>query len=180
MRRIRRTSLVALVWATAASMLLGATPHFTCKCPDGTIKEFCPDSASGESSCCCGGRCCGSKDAVKACCSKQGRSGPDSTSEMPCCRGQSETRVGLTSSGKPIESTKVEAACCQRTLAQPVVGSLLRIETKSNDQHVPPVIHVPVSQIMPAGDPPTIQARWTAYGPPPPTDLVKILQRLTI
>jgi hypothetical protein len=84
MRSLRKCLRGALVWMTAASVLLAGFPHYQCRCPDGTLKLLCFGWAAGKD-CCCAGSCCPTqtaraaavKPAKKACCCCHGHSGPD-------------------------------------------------------------------------------------------------------
>src|SRR5438552_288534 len=85
MRRFRKMVTAILVWATAASSLIGSTPHIVCRCPDGTVKQFCSGQASPESSCCCNGHCCSSPSDGGGGCCKVGSPGGQEEQKAPCC-----------------------------------------------------------------------------------------------
>src|SRR5262245_26246874 len=102
---LRRLTLVALIWLTAASTLLAGLPHFECLCPNGQRGSYCLGTATNKTGCCCGGSCCltkqggccapisGDKDGepqqAPTCCEQQdGEDTPPGEGEpqRPCCR----------------------------------------------------------------------------------------------
>src|ERR1051326_1258891 len=135
--------MALLVWATAASSLFGSTLHFTCRCPDGTVKPFCMGQGSFESSCCCNGKCCCSTSDGGGCCCKSSSSAWQGKKNSPFCCHQSKRepsseavapRSGEDSAQKTVPDPRSLAAeiltitrtCCQKTLVQAEGQTLVR------------------------------------------------------
>ena len=178
MRRLRNIAGVMMVWATAATTLLAATPHYDCRCPDGSIKTFCFGSGAGESSCCCSGTCSKAKNG-KSCC-RTGSSGSRSTAKPACCCKQSKPAgASVASEKKPLNEPVVRGSCCQKILVQP--------EIQSSDRASPIVDETPVvatavllaAKIEYLSDV-ALSRTWQVQWLPPPTDLVTTLHRLNI
>jgi hypothetical protein len=184
MRRVRRTVLTFLVWATATSTLVANTPHYVCRCPNGQVKVFCLGVVSKESACCCSGETRSSKSTSASCC--QSGSPSNSKGKKPCCGGQATERGnGLTaqqertanpSDGRPA----VSRTCCQRIVAQPDGQPVVLPEAKDDKGFqlsiAAPALPAPEPGILSLAVAKTV-LQWCV---PPPTDLVTILQRLTI
>jgi hypothetical protein len=197
MRRVRKTVTAILVWVTAASSLIGSTPHFTCRCPDGTVKPFCTGQATPGSSCCCNGKgCCSTGGGDGGCCCK-GKSSPGQQARdgHSCCQQSNTETPSKPAAGQPDESARktgadprsgseerlaVSRSCCQKTLVKAEGRTLVRPETK-------PVEQVKFGLAAPA--PPGIgyvpsplawRDGWTVSSLPPPTDLVIAFQHFII
>jgi hypothetical protein len=184
MRQLRKTVLTLLVWATAASILVANTPHYVCRCPNGQVKEFCLGVVSEESTCCCSGETSSSKSNSASCC--QGGSTSNSKGKKPCCGGHATDRgSGLPAQqgtrGNPSdEHPTVSRTCCHRTVAQPDGQLVIRPEAKDDKSFQVSVallaLPAPVPVILSLAAAKTL----LQISIPPPTDLVVVLQRLTI
>lgn len=184
MRRLRKLAGVLVVWATAASTLLGTAPRFVCRCPDGSIKYFCFGPVVEEPSSCCGKSCCGNGRSE----GQQAASEKSNKSKPPCCALQKATPanpgpVGAQRTINHRESGEavVKPAGCQKSLEQSKIRSLARANADICENHcisdgVSPACDVSNAH-LPTGSQPRI---WQMHGPPPPTDFVTTLHRLTI
>jgi hypothetical protein len=186
MRRLRKTAMAVLVWATAVSTLIGSSPRFECHCPDGTIKPICFGTTSAESSCCRGG-CCTKRDGTRSCCQT---TSPDRTevTKRSCCG----RNVGAPSDESPRtrqskgaikeKGLEVSGRCCQRILVHPDDSMQIRPEPKSNQNCSASVMLLPEVVAFESADHALADSRafWQVNRLPPPTDLVTSLQRLTI
>lgn len=183
MRRLRKTITAILVWAATASSLLGSTLHFTCRCPDGTVKPFCTGQGSSESSCCCNGKCCCSTS-DGGCCGKSSSSHGQKKKNGPSCCQQgkpeaSSEAVGPRSGSQ--EHLTISRNCCQKMLVQTESQTLVRPVTKPIKQlelslALQPLLNI--GSYVPS--PLLVTNGWQVYRLPPPTDLLTLLQRLLI
>jgi hypothetical protein len=174
MRRLRKTSLAALVWLTAAMTLVAGTPHFTCRCPSGRVKPFCLGSALKQSGCCCNGECCCASAAAGGC-GNTSASDAKPVEASGCC-GRHDgpaPKVPAQAGGS------FTASCCTKTLVRPGV---------STSQHPEkPVLNSAALAVLLALQPPV---SWAApaepcffrpeHQRPPPTDLVIALQHFLL
>jgi hypothetical protein len=173
MLRLRKTAEVMMVWATAATTLLGSAPHYDCRCPDGSIKSFCFGSSS-ESSCCCSGSCC----SIKNC--RNQTSGSKSATKPACCRKQSNSQGSSIASGsKPFDGITVGGTCCQKTPAQPEMQPSVRANTIVDEAPTAVFLHLSAKEIESHWNA-APNRTWQFHSLPPPTDLVTTLHRLTI
>jgi len=169
-------------WATMASTLFGVFPQVSCRCPNGQVKLFCIRSVLGQSGC-CDGSCCpnganstGSNPRVeprKKCCLKVASAAQPRTlrnrvlSQDECEKGSPR---GLT----------LDQAGCQKTLVSPQPRSQSRVETTDNFDHLSLTFLVVPPSEMTASRLARNAAQFWAHCAPPPTDLVTLLQHLTI
>lgn len=198
MRRLRKTATALLVWATAVSSLIGSSSHFTCRCPDGTVKPFCSGQATSQSSCCCNGKCCCSTiDGGSCCCKGSSSAGPKKRNAPSCChQGRPETSseaVAPRSGEKSTQETSpdprrgdserltISRTCCQKTLVQAEGQTLVRPLTKPIEHLELGLAFLPPLNIG-SYVPSSLRVRngWQVYGLPPPTDLLTLLQRFLI
>ena len=184
MRRLRKIAVACLVWATAASMLLGSTPHVICLCPNGQVKHFCGLStfAKTHKSCCCNGSCCSPDGGKKRCCK------PKPEQKPSCCakknsgaKPETITKDGAIAKGAANNEVAFRSACCQKTIEEAKIKVLSRAETKPKETGCSTLI------LLANADSdfivvPMLAARrvWRVDWSPPPTDLITSLQRLTI
>jgi hypothetical protein len=189
MRRLRKTATALLVWATAVSSLIGSTPHFTCRCPDGTVKPFCSGQTTPGSSCCCNGKCCSTSDGADCCC--KGKSSPrqEEKNGPSCChRSKTETPSKPAVSQPDEENAQkigpdprsgsegrlvISRSCCQKSLVKAESRTLVRPETKPIGQvefGLAPLPSLNVGYCNPS--PLALWDGWRIYRLPPPTDLV--------
>jgi hypothetical protein len=196
MRRLRKTVTASLVWATAVSSLFGSSLHFTCRCPDGTVKPFCTGQGSSESSCCCNGKCCSTSDGGGCCCKSSSPEGekknapscchqskPDTSSKAVAPRSgeDSAQKTALDPRSLAADRLTISRTCCQKTMAQSESQTLVRPVTK-------PIEHLELGlALLPPLNigfhvPSPLRGRdcWQVYGLPPPTDLLTLLQRFLI
>jgi hypothetical protein len=193
MTRIRNLCLKVFVWATVASTLLASTPHVLCRCPDGKIKPFCFSFFAPESSSRCGATsCCSAQDANdgdckaispggpkagKGCCSSLKSKQPVHGSTANGCCDQTVQQAG----SNRAEGPTIARTCCQKTLAQSQVPSLIRSDSKPLETSPGISFALAVVSSETAALPPgPANDVWQVDRLPPPTDLVTVLQRLTI
>src|SRR5262249_42888674 len=192
-----KTVTAVLVWATAVSSALGSTPHFVCRCPDGTVKPFCSGQVSSESSCCCNGKCCCSTGDGGCCCKSTSSNGQEQKNAPGCCQqgkpdavseavaprsGEDGARkAGPAPQTGRAEHLSVSRNCCQKKLAKSEDQTLVRPETKPLEQCEPGSAPLPPLNVG-CFIPPQLAARdgWQIYRLPPPTDLVIVLQHFII
>lgn len=177
MPRIRKFAIVCVVWATAASTLLGSVPHVVCRCPNGQIKYFCFSSVAEKASCCCASKSGSTK--VKADCCTGGKA----KGKRSCCQGKPQENSSgneRKSSPPPSDgSPSFAKSCCQKTLVQVKGPSLVPPDAKP--------VQVTSESLHACGDFGTFYVAreslaldWGMHELPPPTDLVTSLHRLTI
>ena len=172
MRQLRKLAGILIVLATATTTLLAGTPHFDCRCPDGSIKRFCFHSACGEQSYCCSGA---------SCCAKAAE--PDAQPKPSCCAKQSKPKPLGTADQSPQDMDNHEpifrGTSCQKTLADAEIQTSVRIAVEQ-----PPAVELVVFALQDAGHLfPTanqVQSLGHVHALLPPPDLVTTLQRITI
>lgn len=169
MRTVRKECWAVFVWATATSTLIASTPHFVCRCPDGTIKEFCFG--------CCGGKTCCSTKGGKGSCCKGNPSGEKGPKHVSCCqakRGQPDRRGS-------VNGSSVSQKCCERTLAQTENLSVNREDAKVNAS-LSHCFAIPSETVLGQFTQINLPAHtaWQVYRVPPPTKLVVTLLHLVI
>ena len=161
MRRLRKTIVAGLVWATCASTLLAATPFLECRC-------FGDASNAGKSSC-CNGTCCLAKESGKCCCCHQ------NSSDRNNDKGQ---EIGAMKSGNgPI----IVSGSCRKALVQLGVTALSQQDnklTQASFEHLQLQCEA-VCGMTAAFSSPRMVIR-DVDRLPPLADLVTSLQRLTI
>jgi hypothetical protein len=165
----------ALVWTTAASVLLAGFPHYQCRCPNGNLKLLCFGWAVG-TGCCCSG----------ACCPASAGQGGDRTSctapakpakKKKCCCCQDRSVPADQAAGAHTQATN---AGCQKTvspadfLAAPATAKVAPDSFAATFLLPPPQPLVLLSSD--AGRPFT----WASDRAPPPTDLVIALQHFVL
>jgi hypothetical protein len=179
MRRFRKIAGVMMVWATAATTLLASTPHFDCRCPDGSIKRYCFSAASGESSCCCSGTCSKAYDG-KSCCRKQSSSRQSTAKHACCCKQDKSQSSSVASGSKPRKGPAVRGACCQKALANLEAQSSVRVTTVIDEATLAHLFVLPAMEIECVSTTAPSRTIWQVHWLPPPTDLVTTLHRLVI
>src|ERR1700694_5540233 len=168
MRRFRKIALASAVWATAAMTLAARTPHFVCRCADGSVKLFCLGVGSQVA-----GTCCRGGPVRTACC---GNSSSAAGAKSKCCCCHKATR---SSTKVPTPGLQVREHGCSRTLAQAAV-LYVSVEPPGVASHLIPGLllaaaPLPFSMFVPVeGD----LGAWHFDRRPPPTDRVITLQRL--
>ena len=193
MRRFRKTAMILLVWVTSASTLLAGIPRLECGCPGGKVQSGGPGPSAKERTCCCGKSC-----PTKASANWSGPSEGQAQKKTSCCGGMAEQQgqgqpgdKGTSSKGSQKERTQTPGKSgkqllagtngCQKTLVQPEQQSLSRAET--NDRQALATGLFFSSASAPAfflTGPALVRNSWEVFLLPPPTDLVTLLQRLTI
>ena len=171
MRNLRRKALSVFIGLTAISTLIAATPHFSCRCPNGRVKPFCFSSPSGASQCCCGGSCCSSSG--RACCC----SSPSAENSDSCCRADNAADGAAASLG----GVQFRGNRCTKTLVAPALLALPESKSAASDDGASWVLlpspYAICSALSHIG---SVRAFWQIFRVPPPTDLVVALQRFTI
>ncbi len=189
MRRLGTVSTAIFMWMTLASFLLGITPHFTCRCPDGTIKFFCSGQGSAKSSCCCQGVCASSSGG--GCC--EGKATPQSE-ENPghcCCKKSAGNQVqppsdandrecGIASHGAGEGGLSIHRSGCQKTLAKAEIVTIVRWEISPIENADAEVSEFTLLSL----DFPAVVLDLRASRPdhrrPPPPDLVIVFKHFII
>jgi hypothetical protein len=166
MRRLPKTVVAGLVWATSASMLMAGTPFLVCRCPGGDVKLF--SSTSTKSSCCSGTGC------------------PCEGGAAPCCGHKSapvhkQDKDHGTDVNNPGDGSILVKADCEKALVQVHVSAVNPQDNKLA-QSSPPSLYVQCDVICATAAASSIPRLvvWQLDRLPPPTDLVTSLQRLTI
>lgn len=174
MRWVRKTAMIALVWATASSMVFAATPYYVCRCPDGTITMHGASSGSAESSC-CSSPCCAPEAKEKPCCQASKKKWAAKSS---CCiRGADLLRSTTNLDGSPT----IGQTHCQKTLIQPEQRSFCRLEVKPLEGANEAVVALARVAGMNSSIATNAETTfWRIDKIPPPTDLVTVFQRFTI
>lgn len=195
MRRLRKTAMSFLVWATAVSSLLGSTPHFTCRCPDGTVKPFCSGQVTPGSSCCCNGKCCSTGSGDGCCCKGKSSSGRQGSNGHSCCQQSETVPPSKPSADQPDKNAQkaapdprsgseeplfISGSCCQKTLVKAESRTLVRPDTKSSQQVEFGLALLPPLNTDYNPPPAALPDSWKTYALPPPTDLVIAFQHFTI
>lgn len=171
MQRFRRLATIALVWATASSTLLASTPYYVCRCPDGTIKFHFVGTVSPDSSC-CSTNCC----AVGA-------------KEKPCCQAAKKKQAAKPTDGIRTKDTQtfnkdggpaIGQIPCQKTLVQPDERAVCRMEIRSDSEAQVVILPVEIAAHFDLIGADAESTVWRIDKTPPPTDLITVLQRLTV
>ncbi len=175
MLQFRRTALSLLVWLTAVATLVGGTPRFTCRCPNGEVKPFCVGMSFGtakanqkKSECCCNGGCCSS--------GIQGRN-PSREPGASCCGDHHDQASGA----GPGAGSQLRGACCTRTLAQ---GSLALVSSPKAGLAANGILcdvlvfDAPQAYLPISSNPDSFDLQ--EHQRPPPTNLVVMLLHLLI
>ena len=169
-----------MVLATSTSTLIAGTPHFDCRCPDGSIKRFCFSSASGESSCCCSSGCSKANNDGKSCCRKQPSVSQSPAKPACCCKQSKSTPFPIASNSNPENGPAVRSTCCQKTLATLEVQSSVRVTATVDESCVAHFSAFPAPEIQYVSTAAPSRTIWQVHWQPPPTDLVTTLHRLVI
>ncbi len=164
-----------LVGLTAVSTLIAGLPHGVCRCPNGQIKLFCFSSPSQTAKCCCNGSCCGSEDGTEKTC-QSGSSGAKAEGGC-CCSQHGDDDTGAAAGAR----VTVQGNCCTKTFVLPEMQSLPQSKAALSDG-VDVVkfatLEIAICHALPA--PEAHKTPWEAFRVPPPTDLLTVLQHLTI
>jgi hypothetical protein len=164
MSYLRKTALVCVVWLTAAMTLVAGSPHFVCRCPDGSLKPYCLGFVSKATGSCCGG-------CRAAAATEYGKAKPKC-----CCCHQ-----GTPPKGKlPARGANAQGAGCSRTLAQATFAAADSRTTVSKDHtsHALPALDMPAVADLAFMEPG--RSSGQAHCLPPPVDRVIALQHLLI
>ncbi len=161
---LTKTAVVGQVLLTAIMTVVAGMPHFSCVCPDGSVKANCFTISSGSSCCCGAGKCCGASDG-NGCCSRS--KNPLSTDEgKGSCCGQHQDQEARGSSGGCFEP---QAPCCNRSLAVPNAASAS--DSKNNSFET---LSISVSSLSPVAKEANFAGLWQTHQVAPPTDLFAI------
>ena len=174
MALLTKTAIVGQVLLTAIMTLVAGMPHFSCVCPDGSLKANCFTFSSG--SCCCGtGNCCGATDG-EGCCSRSKNSLSTGEGKRPCC-GQHQDQKARGLSGGSFES---KAPCCNRSLAVPDAASASYSKTLPSKDISFESLSISVSSLSPVAKEAKFAGLWQTHQVAPPTDLFAIFCHLII
>jgi hypothetical protein len=181
MRRFQQIAGILIVWSTAATTLLAGTPHFDCRCPDGSIKRFCFNSTTSESPCCCSGTSCGSNsNDAKSCCRKKNSGSQSTTKPSCCCKKSMAQNTSVVAGNPPATGLVVRGTCCQKTLAETEIQSSVRATaTVDETPCLVFVLHSAEGIAYLSNEAPS-RTNWQVHWLPLPTDLVTTLHRLVI
>jgi hypothetical protein len=175
---------VPLAWLTATTLLVAATPHFHCVCPNGKVKRFCLNIASGPTGCCCGGSCCAGNQGGECCCQAPGRLAAEQNAEQPCCCCAATAQQPRQDTRPAGAAAHVQGKCCTKTPE----GGFIAVTPEQGPERLGPssggltlLVAAPgpaLAAVAPHGG--GWRLAWQSHQLPPPTDLVTTLQRLTI
>jgi hypothetical protein len=171
MQRFRKLATIVLVWATASSTLLAAAPYYRCRCPDGTLKTHFVGAASPDASC-CSTNCCAVETNDKPCCQAKKKKQPVKASRS-CRAGDSQQQ---NCDGSP----QIGQVSCQKTLVQPDVPAVVQADAGAESGHPVTLLSAKLPGFHGLFEGEAETTIWRIDKAPPPTDLVTILQRLTI
>ena len=166
----------ARVWLTALLTLIAGSPRVQCRCPDGRLKPFCLAflyrDAEG-AGCCCGAK--GQAASSGSCCQAPGApSTPEA--DCPCC-----AHCCRQPAGEEPGAGRLGAPCCAKTLTP---SSDLALTPSATGAEADATSTAALSSPEPCGSPLPEERgllAWQAHLlAPPPTDLLALLQRLTI
>jgi hypothetical protein len=149
---------------------VASTPHFTCRCPDGHIKQFCLGSIFQQDASCCGRECCAAARDVAG---ERDTGAPGES--CPYCNGH--TRRPAPS--RTAHEASFTGTCCTKTLAAPKAATPSHGPARAGkDMTVAALVpaHAELSRSSPC-EPTLFRAD---HQRPPPTDLITSLQRLVI
>jgi hypothetical protein len=175
MQYLRKTGLALLVSLTAISTLIAGMPHWVCLCPNGQVKPFCLSSPSKTAKCCCNGSCCGSEAGTEKTC-QSGSSGPKA--EGGCCSAQHEDDE---TGAAPGAGFTAQRNCCTKTLvlSETQLFSEAKVVSSSGVDFLKLATpEAGISHFLSVPEAPNTP--WEVFRVPPPTDLITVLQRLTI
>lgn len=175
MRKLWNNLRVGTAWLTAFMLMIAATPHFRCVCPDGNVKLFCLNVVNPKTGCCCGGKCCSAKAGGQCCCSPSAGRAAERREEG--CRACD--RPVHASAGDQTKS-RLEGSGCRKTLDSQTlfVASTERLIDR-NDSGLS--LFLPVADTFVALSPFVVRPfSWHNLQLPPPTDLVIFLQHFLI
>ncbi len=166
MRRLRRTSLSALIWLTAAMTVAAGAPNFTCRCPNGQVKPFCFGSAGGKRGCCCDGACCGTA---------AGAAGQPEAAKAPCCGHREKTTGNVSTKSE----SRLTSTCCAKTLVGPEAPAAPSTEKPVLKDAVT-LVALPALPLANRAEPNGPSYDRQEHRSPPPTDRVITLRHLLI
>lgn len=176
MALLYKTVVVGQAWLTATMTLVAGMPHFSCACPDGTVKPICVNIPNHSSGCCCAGSCC-SATAGATCCSKV-KDRSEEEKKRPCCSsGDSHKQAGSFA----VQRIAMNRPGCARTFAQPQATALAPFKTSIGRDCAGSVL-LPSSTF----DPNSRQAVTFGLGPrrthtlSPPTDFLALFRHYVI
>jgi hypothetical protein len=191
MRRLRKTVVILLVWATAASTLLAGLPHLECGCPAARGNPNKSGTSAAGKTCCCGGSCFSASES-----NKSGTSGHRPNKRHSCCGGGAQEQGQAGSEGRSTpDKDKVRnhehrksgrqdrgnSNGCPKRLVTPQQQAWATVETKGQQNLTVNLFVVALSPLaFSAPDIVPFPHVWEVSRQPPPTDLVTLLQRLTI
>jgi hypothetical protein len=197
MKKLRKASLFALVWVTAASTLVAGTPKWVCLCPNGQTRTRSASTAEGTPGCCCCKGCSGQGGGDSD--SRNGQRSPAPKTTQGSCCGQNK---GQPTQGNPVKGSgtdhdhpkatkevgskltpdfSADRSNCQKGLVQTKALSLTVQQKKAAEElpsPVPLLLEVATHGSSPpfgAGQGPCAASRFQS-----PADLVTLLQRFTI
>src|SRR5947209_20004548 len=168
MGRLRKTVTAVTVWLTAAMTAVAATPHFSCRCADGSVKPFCLGWGGDLTAGCCGYCCCTAHHNRHA--------GRQAKAACPHCRG----KAARTSPSKKT-TTRLDQACCTKTTAQPAALTASAVKAKvARDLTPGPFSAAHAVQVRGLSAARAVRTSRPTDQSPPPTDRVVVLQHLII
>lgn len=176
MKSLRQLLLTGLVWLTAGMTLVAGTPHFQCKCPNGTVKPFCIRTMLGLSTdCCVGNCCCLAASSGRSCCGGRGNA-TDVPEKQACCH-----KGALPVAESESDCKHVRTPGCVKTLApqQPFMDSVEQKFIFDASHALPVLATIDTFNVVPfTADIRAMCARLDHDSSP--SDLVVTLQRFVI
>jgi len=165
---LTKTAVVGQVLLTAIMTVVAGMPHFSCVCPDGSVKVNCFTFSSG--SCCCGaGNCCGATDG-DGCCSRAKNGLSADHGKRSCCGQHQNQKTNGPTSG----SINSKATCCVRSLATPDSSAASSGKTLPSKDNSFQSLSISVSPLSPVAKEANFAGLWQTHQVAPPTDLFAI------
>ena len=167
-----KTVWVVNVWLMALLTLFAGSPRIQCRCPDGRVKLFCLSSffPAGVSGCCC----TSTQPASRPPCCPAPDGPPAAVEECPCCAHTRECQHGMASD----HTSRIDPIGCTKTLTQTRDPAAIPPGMEPDDNSTAVLRMSDTSVIFQQRD--ALSSRRDLLPDPPPTDLITVLQRLTI
>jgi hypothetical protein len=152
---------MCLVWSAALMTPIAGTPRIDCLCADGHVRLFCLSVFSPPTACCTG--------------HTNTQDSPGSPTRGAGCCGHGRHP------GKAPADVPSAGTGCKKTLAEAKVQSVPPAKVvvqDPTDAQAPALAPVAAPAALPGNRPCLLS--WHSHGPPPPTDLVIVLQHFVI
>ena len=166
MALLNKTLIVGQAWLTAAMTLVAGMPHFSCACPDGTVKPVCVKITIHSSDSCC----------AATCCSRAERPSKGQKTKS-CCSPNSRADTGTSD----VQRISIGRSCCTRAFAQPQAPAMSHVGSSvvrdyDADASLPSLtLDLNSRQQIVNGPKP-----WQAHAGSPPTDFLALFRHYVI